>query len=126
MQIDVTISNFFKGYKEGRCHISGWPELLKLKDWPPSSTKFEERLPRHTTEFLAALPFQEYTDPTTGILNLAAQLPEKVKPDLGPKTYIAYGYRKELRTGDSVIRLHIDMADIVRLSFKSLSHTFII
>ncbi|KAH8959637.1 hypothetical protein BDL97_06G087200 [Sphagnum fallax] len=112
-QIDVTMSNFFKGYKEGRCHISGWPELLKLKDWPPSSTKFEERLPRHTTEFLAALPFQEYTDPTTGILNLAAQLPEKVKPNLGPKTYIAYGYRKELRTGDSVIRLHVDMADIV-------------
>lgn len=44
-------------------------------------------------DFLEMLPLKEYTHPTAGPLNLAAQLPEQgaVKPDLGPKSYIAYG-----------------------------------
>lgn len=38
------------------------------------------------------VPLKEYTHPTAGPLNLAAQLPkEAIKPDLGPKSYIAYG-----------------------------------
>lgn len=73
--------------------------MYKLKDWPQSA-HFEERLPRHGGEFLASLPFQDYTNPKTGILNLGAKLPkEAVKPDLGPKTYIAYGLREELHWG---------------------------
>lgn len=65
---------------------------------------------------MAALPFQQYTDPKTGFLNLAAQLPENtIKPDLGPKMYIANGLKEELLKGDSVIKLHKDMADAVRI-----------
>lgn len=118
-QVDINIHQFFKGYLEGRFDHANWPMMLKLKDWPPAS-KFEEELPRHGAEFICALPFKEYTHPRDGILNLAAKWPkELLKPDLGPKTYIAYGLPQELGRGDSVTKLHLDMSDAVNI----LTHT---
>ncbi|KAL3633581.1 hypothetical protein CASFOL_022343 [Castilleja foliolosa] len=119
-EVDINIHQFFKGYTEGRSHnTTSWPEMLKLKDWPPS-TLFGNRLPRHNAEFINALPYKEYTDPRSGILNLAAKLPDDMlKPDLGPKTYIAYGYPQELGRGDSVTKLHCDVSDAVNV----LMHT---
>ncbi|XP_020579159.1 lysine-specific demethylase JMJ25-like isoform X2 [Phalaenopsis equestris] len=118
-EVEINISQFFRGYLDGRFHKDGWPEMLKLKDWPPSSS-FEERLPRHGVEFLSALPFGEYANLRDGLLNVAAMLPEGVlRPDLGPKTYIAYGFEEELCRGDSVTKLHCDMSDAVNL----LTHT---
>ncbi|KAJ7946328.1 lysine-specific demethylase JMJ25 [Quillaja saponaria] len=115
----IDTRKFFKGYTEGRRYSYMWPEMLKLKDWPPSD-KSEDLLPRHCDEFVLALPFQEYTDPRIGILNLAVKLPPDVlKPDLGPKTYIAYGIKEELGRGDSVTKLHCDMSDAVNI----LTHT---
>ncbi|KAK8545809.1 hypothetical protein V6N12_026628 [Hibiscus sabdariffa] len=104
-----------KGYLQGCEHSNSWPMLLKLKDWPPSN-RFEELLPRHCAEFLDSLPFLEYTNPFSGILNVAAKLPANcLKPDLGPKTYIAYGFVEELVRGDSVTKLHFDMSDAVNV-----------
>ncbi|KAH7835738.1 hypothetical protein Vadar_029378 [Vaccinium darrowii] len=118
-EVDMNIHQFFKGYSGGRSHKDCWPEMLKLKDWPPSNF-FEERLPRHGAEFISALPYSEYTHPGSGLLNVAAKLPkDMLKPDLGPKTYIAYGFAEELGCGDSVTKLHCDMSDAVNL----LTHT---
>ncbi|CAL9161327.1 unnamed protein product [Musa hybrid cultivar] len=148
-EVDVNIHQFFKGYSEGRFDSYGWPQILKLKDWPPSNS-FEERLPRHGAEFVKLLPFKEYTHPFIkkekhkkkkkpkeqkhnkkktqkehkhyryGFLNLAVKLPKDgLKPDLGPKTYIAYGFIQELGRGDSITKLHCDMSDAVNI----LTHT---
>lgn len=113
--MDVNVHQFFNGYLKGMDDNDGWPQLLKLKDWPPSSS-FEEHLPRHCGEFLNSLPFKEYTDSRSGYLNLAVKLPEdSLKPDMGPKTYIAYGFSQELGRGDSVTKLHCDISDAVCL-----------
>ncbi|TVU33689.1 hypothetical protein EJB05_25522, partial [Eragrostis curvula] len=118
-QVDISIHMFFEGYSRGAIGPKDLPMLLKLKDWPQHSS-FEDRLPRHGGEFMSALPFREYTDPKSGPLNLAVKLPEGVnKPDLGPKTYIAYGVAQELGIGDSVTKIHCDMSDAVNI----LTHT---
>lgn len=114
-EVIINIHEFFVGYTKGRFDGCMWPQILKLKDWPPS-TEFEERLPRHGVEFLHSLPFKEYTHPRLGPLNLATKLPVKcLKPDMGPKTYIAYGTNQELGRGDSVTKLHCDMSDAVNI-----------
>ncbi|XP_010035268.2 lysine-specific demethylase JMJ25 isoform X1 [Eucalyptus grandis] len=117
-EVGINIFQFFKGYLEGRRYENGWPEMLKLKDWPPSNS-FDECLPRHGAEFIAMLPYVDYTHPRSGLLNLATKLPAFVKPDLGPKTFIAYGFSKELGRGDSVTKLHCDVSDAINV----LTHT---
>lgn len=125
MQVEINTHFFFNGYSRGAVGPEGLPLLLKLKDWPQHSS-FEDRLPRHGAEFMSALPFREYTDHKSGPLNLAVQLPANViKPDLGPKTYIAYGVAQELRVGDSVTKIHCDMSDAVdKLIFLMLPNSY--
>ncbi|KAK3021949.1 hypothetical protein RJ639_046148 [Escallonia herrerae] len=87
-EVEISTRKIFKSYTEQRRYANFWPGMLKLKDWPPSD-KFEDLLPRHCDEFISALPYQEYTDPRSGFLNLAVKLPLGIlEPDLGPETYI--------------------------------------
>ncbi|KDP37521.1 hypothetical protein JCGZ_05960 [Jatropha curcas] len=116
--VDISVHQFFLGYLKPEFDIKKWPRILKLKDW--TSSMFDEHLPRHGAEFTYCLPFKEYTHPQNGPLNLAVRLPKGcLKPDMGPKTYIAYGYPQELGRGDSVTKLHCDMSDVVNV----LTHT---
>jgi lysine-specific demethylase 3 len=118
MQGDINTHQFFNGYINGLKDRSDWPQVLKLKDWPPSNL-FQELLPRHYAEFISFLPYKEYTDPLKGSLNLAVKLPNScVTPDMGPRTYIAYGFAQEFGRGDSVTKLHCDASDVV--CFKTL------
>ncbi|XP_075477051.1 lysine-specific demethylase JMJ27-like isoform X3 [Primulina tabacum] len=120
-EVEINVRQFFQGYSNCQFDIYGWPQILKLKDWPPSNL-FEERLPRHGAEFISCLPFKEYTHPSCGYLNLAVKLPkDALKPDMGPKTYIAYGLAQEFGRGDSVTKLHCDMSDAVNVLTHSES-----
>ncbi|KAF5776739.1 hypothetical protein HanXRQr2_Chr12g0527651 [Helianthus annuus] len=98
---DMCASEFFIGYTKGIWHDDSRPVMLKLKDFPPNHS-YEEVLPRHYDEFICALPLREYTDPKTGVFNIsAAKLPPHInKPDMGPKSYIAYGNTQELGRGE--------------------------
>lgn len=103
------------GSLKGQTHTNMWNETLKLKGWI-SSHLFQQQFPAHYAEIIHALPFQEYMNPASGLLNLTARLPQDIPmPDLGPCVYISYGYSEELVQADSVIKLCYDSYDMVCL-----------
>ncbi|CAN6468810.1 unnamed protein product [Victoria cruziana] len=114
-EVDIELGQFLKGYSEGRIHENGWPQMLKLKDWP-SSQALEEFLLYHRAEFISSLPLLEYVHSKWGILNLAAKLPlGSSRTNFEPKLFIAYGTYEELGRGDSVTNLHVNSDDVVHL-----------
>ncbi|XP_068639493.1 lysine-specific demethylase JMJ26-like isoform X2 [Aristolochia californica] len=114
-EVEINIQQFFKGYLEGRMHGDLWPEMLRITDWPPSNL-FQEQLSSHYTKLLHVLPFQEYTNPNSGLFNLAVKLPKEIlKADLGPRVCISYGIAEELGRGDSVTKLHFEISDVVNV-----------
>ncbi|XP_010242027.1 PREDICTED: lysine-specific demethylase JMJ25 [Nelumbo nucifera] len=118
-EVDIELGQFIKGYSEGRIHENGWPEMLRLKDWPSPSAS-EEFLLYQRPDFISKLPLLEYIHSKWGLLNVAANLPHySLQNDVGPKILISYGIYEELGRGDSVDNLHISMRDMVYL----LMHT---
>ncbi|TKY52236.1 Lysine-specific demethylase JMJ25 [Spatholobus suberectus] len=114
-EIDIELAQFMKGYFEGLIHENGWPQLLKLKDWPSPSAS-EEFLLYQRPEFISKLPLLQYIHSKWGLLNVAAKLPHySLQNDVGPKIYISYGISDELGRGDSVTNLHFNMRDMVYL-----------
>ncbi|KHN21696.1 Lysine-specific demethylase 3B [Glycine soja] len=112
-EIDIELAQFMKGYFKGLILENGWPQLLKLKDWP-SPSMAEEFLLYQRPEFINKLPLLQYIHSKWGLLNVAAKLPHySLQNDVGPKIYICYGISDELGRGDSVTNLHFNMRDMV-------------
>lgn len=111
-QVEINIKQCFTGSLRSRrpqrntCH-----EMLKLTGWL-SSQIFKEQFPAHFAELIDALPVQEYMNPMSGLLNLAANLPHgSAKHDIGPYIYISYGSAD--KEADSVTKLCYDSYDVV-------------
>ena len=109
----VPLQKFWQGFSSMKDRLkdsNDTPMLLKLKDWPPSSD-LSDYMPRRFQDLFSAFPMKIYTM-REGELNLAGYLPEYcLKPELGPKMYIAYG--SALYSSKASTNLHIDMSDAV-------------
>lgn len=110
-QVEINIRQYFAGSLKCRPQRNSWQEMLKLKGWL-SSQIFKEQFPAHFAELIDALPVQEYMNPVSGLLNLAANLPHgSAKYDIGPYVYISYGSAD--KEADSVTKLCYDSYDVV-------------
>ncbi|KAF7841986.1 lysine-specific demethylase JMJ25-like [Senna tora] len=116
-EVEINIRQYFTGSLRSQPQKNTWHEMLKLKGWL-SSQLFKEQFPTHFAEVIDALPLQEYMNPTCGLLNLAASLPQgSAKHDIGPFLYISYGCAGGL--ADSVSKLCYDSYDVVNI----MAHT---
>ena len=111
----VPLKWFWEGFESLNSRMldkQGMPMLLKLKDWPPEDD-FAQYFPNRFADLMKWLPLGDYTK-REGRYNLASYIPEFfVRPDLGPKMYIAYGSPIYPEYGST--NLHIDMSDAVNL-----------
>ncbi|KAD3336687.1 hypothetical protein E3N88_32206 [Mikania micrantha] len=74
---------------------------------------------RHCDEFISALPFQAYTDPRAGFLNLAVKLPPAVlKPDLGQRHILHMEWLKKLGKRGFRNKLHCEMSDADNIGLR--------
>lgn len=113
--MEIGINQLFLGSLRGHTETNMCHEKLKLKGWI-SSRLFQEQFPAHYAEIINALPLPDYMDPKSGLLNIAARLPEEIpKPDLGPWIYISYVSGDELVQADSVTKLSFYFFDMVRV-----------
>ncbi|KAK7302681.1 hypothetical protein RJT34_13575 [Clitoria ternatea] len=116
-EVEINIRQYFTGSLECQPQKNAWHEMLKLKGWL-SSQIFKEQFPAHFAEVLDVLPVQEYMNPLSGLLNLAANLPQGcTKHDMGPYVYISYGCADEEAV--SVTNLCYDSYDMVNI----MAHT---
>ncbi|KAI0058397.1 Clavaminate synthase-like protein [Artomyces pyxidatus] len=112
-QTNSTLSQFFETFAEDPATRH---TILKLKDWPPND-RLEDVLPDLYRAFEKGVPFPDYTT-ADGIYNLASHFPHHgVRPDLGPKMYIAHG-TSNLPSEDcrGSTRLHLDLTSAVNLA----------
>merc|ERR1712088_1119571 len=82
------------------------------KDWPPDGD-IAEYMPKRFHDLVHDFPIQPYTL-REGSINLASYIPDYyLRPELGPKMYIAYG--NALYSNKASTNLHLDMSDAVNL-----------
>lgn len=104
--------NGFDNEDERLCDTKGEPMILKLKDWP-NSEDFKNILPTRYDDLMKNSPIKPYTS-REGLFNMASSLHDHfLKPDLGPKMYIAYSSAKVRKEGTT--NLHVDISDAFNL-----------
>ncbi|KAI0067318.1 hypothetical protein BV25DRAFT_1794905, partial [Artomyces pyxidatus] len=110
-QTSTTLSRFFETFVEDPSTRNA---VLKLKDWPPNN-RLEDVLPDLYKAFEKGVPVPDYTT-ANGIYNLASHFPlHGVRPDLGPKMYIAHGTLQSEDCRGST-RLHLDLTSAVNIA----------
>ncbi|KAK7246604.1 hypothetical protein RIF29_41473 [Crotalaria pallida] len=116
-EVEINIKQYFTGSLRYQPQKNTWHEMLKLKGWL-SSQLFKEQFPAHFAAVINALPVQEYMNPMSGLLNLAANLPQgSTKHDIGPCVYISYDTAD--KEAVSVTKLCYDSYDVVNI----MAHT---
>ncbi|KAM7256579.1 hypothetical protein ACFE04_012320 [Oxalis oulophora] len=114
-EVEIGVRQLFLGSLRGQTNTNICDEKLKLKGWL-SSILFQKQFPAHYAQVINALPLPEYMDPKSGLLNIAAKLPQDIqKPDLGPSVYISYSSGRELTQEESVRKLSYAMSDVVNI-----------
>ncbi|KAE8673497.1 Lysine-specific demethylase 3B, putative isoform 3 [Hibiscus syriacus] len=114
-EVEIGIKQLFLGSLRGLSQSSMCVEKLKLKG-RLSSHMFQEQFPDHYTELIQSLPLPEYMDPGSGVLNIAARLPQEIaKPDLGPCVSISYCSGEELVQANSMKKLCCSLCDMVNV-----------
>lgn len=112
---NIKMRNFWLGFENIELRMADQknrPMILKLKDWPPAED-FKLVLPKRFDDLMNNLPVSDYTK-RDGSLNLVSNLPEYfLKPDLGPKLYIAYSSALTPKAGTT--NLHVDISDAVNV-----------
>ena len=126
----MTPHDFFKGFQDQRTF--GPDAMYRMDGWP-SEAAFKRLAPRHRSAVLAGLPFQEYTNPVDGPLNLITHVAKNAGggdgsypgdgSGCGPRTRVAYGRVDEVGgVGDAVSqRLRTSSADTVEVLYHASS-----
>ncbi|KAK9056353.1 hypothetical protein SSX86_027443 [Deinandra increscens subsp. villosa] len=111
-EVETVRQQIFMG---GKTHANVWNEKLKFKVWL-SSGIFQEHFPSHYAAVMNALPVQQYSNPLTGVLNLAANVPlQSQNVDLGPFVNISYGRPEDLSGDDFLTKLCYHAYDTVNI-----------
>ncbi|CAF3441956.1 unnamed protein product [Rotaria socialis] len=124
------LKNFWEGFERLDIRLKddehgGRSRILKLKDWP-TKKDFASVFPERLHDLMSNIPFSDYTRRSyihggvtynAGVLNIVERLPTSVvKPDLGPKLYIAYSQLKSKESKKAgTTNLHIDVSDAVNV-----------
>ncbi|ORX47712.1 hypothetical protein DM01DRAFT_1338936 [Hesseltinella vesiculosa] len=90
--------------------------VFKIKDWPPNNA-FVDVAPAWYNDYMDnILPIPEYCS-ADGMFNLSNRLPPSfVKPDLGPKMFIAFGLPPpSVEDLVGTTNIHCDMTDAVNV-----------
>ena len=107
----MTVGDFFKGVADARAF--GPDATYRMDGWP-SEAELRVRAPRHVSYAIGGLPFQEYTNPVDGPMNLRTHVSANAGGLNGDgasfgagggcvRTRIAYGRREEVGgAGDAV------------------------